>query len=359
MFYWAQVGYLSGTFWFDSSLDAWKREASDSATTPTTLSVPSLAMDLEPCCMVLPLGLSHVRAVLKHDTLPSAQIQAFKVEAVLHGAAVPVRLIPAPALADAPSFFSPLAEIALSASPQTNEDINSSWKGMSDSTALRVPCHNALNVEIDLRQVTTPGLLQINLWSSPPANINQVSSLMATNSVLLIHGDDARVADEINGEACGEELLADLAEVLLAASEEADIDLHPLDGTSRSRLSITLDVISDLLEWSRATGCENLERLLDSCETNIKAKLATIPMAAAALTTDSASDHVGKQAASYAPQAPVLPPVATRTSLTSDRSRIHLICWSMMQLSGLVTSAIPRSMTEGRGELSAMGFLLI
>ena len=117
-------------------------------------------------------------------------------------------------------------------------------------------------VQVDLSRAS-PGLLVFNLWSS--TDKPQVPMLLATGRTLLLPKGLEQVSEELNhaAYAYGENLLADLADILAVnapATKSSHLSrLNPSD-TVLCRRQLLISA-KDILKWSREAGLHHLERL--------------------------------------------------------------------------------------------------
>ena len=212
-----------------------------------------------------------------------------------------------------------------------------------------------LEVDVDLHQAT-PGLLVFNIWSSSP----HASCLLRTGSTLLLSQALDNVLDDLADGACGDDLLADLADILDASSASSmDTDVV--------YLSSLLDAARDILEWSRETGCASLEHLILERTLILQQRIAA----------NKRIIHDAENTAGHEPVSSDVKPVgedlgqgsesrllatsefdsckpatchpALKISAQGDRKKLHLICcWSLMLLHGNWIS-LRKSMTKGKG----------
>ena len=212
-----------------------------------------------------------------------------------------------------------------------------------------------LEVDVDLNQAA-PGLLVFNLWSSS----SHASCLLNTGSTLLLSPDLDHILGDLTDGACGEDLLADLADFIDASSASPIL-------TDVVYLRSLLDAARDIFEWSREAGCVSLERLLFERTLILQQRLAANKEiihdeenAAGHKSVSSDVKLVGEDlgqgslllaASEFDSCKPAACQPALKMSAQADRRKLYLICcWSLMLLHGNWIS-LRKSMTKGKGLL--------
>ena len=303
---------------------------------PLTPSPPIWMKHLQPNCLSLPQGIARFSMVVPANLLNNMGAMGLKVEVTLGTIAQPIRAVP--------------SANNVQLDEMTNFDISAVFILNPLGGGLCVD-HVKLEVDVDLNQAA-PGLLVFNLWSSCfPA-----SCLLTTSNALLLSQDLDHVLGDITDGTDEEDLPADLADILDASSASS----RPTDIVYLSSL---LDAASDILEWSRETGCVSLERLLLERTLSLQQHLATnkgvcheVKQIAgcriSALSVNNPDgggpEHVSGSALKCTPDfdayEPTLKPSAPARM---DRKHLHLFCWSIMQV---IPRPIWKSMAKGKGE---------
>ena len=325
------MGDKSGTFSYNPDAGLWEAAAvNDSKGPAPPLSGPSL-LCLSPRVLVLPQGVTRFTATLKGRPPRCDADRGLKLEAVLGGAALPIRVLPSTYFLTAPS---PNFELASSMTFRASEESTPPSGGGGEGPEAVW----TLQLEVDL-DGARPGLMQLNLWSStPPAG-----ALLASEKVLLLRSGLEQLAVDLVDEGCGEDLLADLADVL-------EVPVRACLGTAR--LMVLTDTAEGLLEWSEEAGLTSLERLVLEQLYLIAERLSAVQAAAAAVEHSAAPVAAGSrqepsvaECGAASQQANVVRTAATSHSSVPSPGG----AWPMIMLIGIVP-AIIRSFTDGRGE---------
>ena len=214
--------------------------------------------NLEPCCLVLPRATnSYVPCPQKTVSFSmSLEMQGsnslmpdLRLEATQNGIAMPIRAAllstnVQPTLLE-PQEFDISTEFSFS--PLTKS-------GAIDPRLLR------FEFQLDLSRAS-PGLLVFNLWSSTDKPL--IPMLLASGSALLLPKGLEQVSKELNhaAYACGENLLADLADILAVNALIAKSSRISLPNKVLLHKSQLLVAAKDIVEWSREAGLHHLERL--------------------------------------------------------------------------------------------------
>ena len=277
--YASQMHGRSCFFRYDQRSEAW--EPYDGLLGPSPVPWPILKI-LEPRCSVLPRVTSRYSSVpgpqnavsfsisLEVQTSSNLSSLMLKLEATQNGIAVPIRA----ALLSTNVKPGPLQiqEFDVSAGFSLNP-----LPGAVDPVRVQ-----KLEFQVDLSRAL-PGLIVINLWSSTDKPL--VPMLLATGSALLLPKGLEQVSEELNhaAYACGEDLLADLADILAVnapATKSSQLSrLNPSDTVLYKRQ--LLAAAKDILEWSWEAGLHHLECLVsDQIEILELPELMPIPLSA-------------------------------------------------------------------------------
>ena len=331
------MGDKSGTFSFNPDAGLWEATAvNDSKGPAPPLSGPSL-LCLRPRVLVLPQGVTRFTATLqgcppRRDAVAD---RSLKLEAVLGGAALPIRMMPAARFLATPSTNFDLASIITF---RASEEEPASGSGGEGPEAVWT-----LDLEVDL-DGAIPGLMQLNLWSSapPPA----VGVLLASEKVLLLRSGLDQLSVDLVDEGCGEDLLSDLADVL---------EVPVKASLGAAHLMVLTDTAEGLLEWSTEAGLVFLEQLVQEQLLLIAERLSAVQAAAAAAAEQSAAPVAAgswqepSEAAECGAASQQAKGIHTAASSYSSAAPSPGGAWPLIMLIGIVPS-INRSFTDGRGE---------
>ena len=330
------MGDKSGTFSFNPDAGLWEAAAvNDSKGPAPPLSGPSL-LCLSPRVLVLPQGVTRFTATLqgRPPRRDAVADRSLKLEAVLGGAALPIRVMPTARFLATPSTNFELASIITFRASEEEPAPGSGGEGPEAVWTL--------DLEVDL-DGATPGLMQLNLWSSAP--LPALGVLLASEKVLLLRSGLDQLSVDLVDEGCGEDLLSDLADVL-------EVPLRASLGTAH--LMVLTDTAEGLLEWSTEAGLVFLEQLVQEQLLLIAERLSAVQAAAAAAEQLAPPVAAGSwrepseaaECGAASQQAKV-----ARASASSHSSAAPSPggAWPLIMLIGIVPS-INRSFTDGRGE---------
>ena len=308
---------------------------------PFTPPPPIRFQHVQPYCLSLPLGITRFSVTVPAS--PQRGIDAssveLKLEATLNGIAKPIRAASHPHVPQ------------LSQTTRFHDSARLSVNSAGNNDLI------ILEVDVDLNQAS-PGLLVFNIWSTSAPS----GSLLTSGCALLLAQEEGYVLGDLTDEACGgEDLLSDLADILDASSASSQ---HT---SAVPPLSILLDAAEDILKWSRDEGRASLERLiLDKAQVlrqRLNANKAASGGESQAASIGTNSDQPapwgsgpgsgpGSGSVEHPPKLDVCNVTcgsAVKPQDPWDRKQFHLICWSVMQVTGNLVVAIWKSMTRGKG----------
>ena len=269
---------------------------------------------MHPRCLVLPQGIACFSASVNSALAAGSQCS---VEAVLGGKAMPIRALPGAMLPETDANFSPTASLSF---PPTSHFTSSA------GTASASPELQIVEFDVDIGKAL-PGLMRLNVWSSGSPS----SLLLASESVLLLGAGLDDVADDLADEAGGEDLLADLAYII-------DDSPHHSDASS---LRMLLDTAAGLKDWSEAAGCAALGALVLDRIRIIEEKLVYCNGQAAA--HGSFPEPIKQKQQQQLP----------KQMGPADRLSVHLLCYSVLQVTGIAREIFIERKGESQSHLAA------
>ena len=269
--------------------------------------------------------------------------RSLKIEAVMGGAPVPIRVLPSTCL-----LVSPSTGFELAPSMVLNP-------GPSGGGGLEVKL--TLELEIDLSRAL-PGLMHLNLWSDAV----QASEHLAAEHVLILGPGQGQLAAELAENDCsGEDLLSDLADVL-----EEPVQ----DSLGAAHLLVLMSTARGILDWAQGGALPSLELVMkDRLRLFGERRSAVLRSAIAARrrpaeagqeesTKIACSKAEGTSDALFALQPPVCtsgqgtstPALTAESPSPCDPVVPHPgVAWPVLMLLGIIPS-IKRSFTDGKGK---------
>ena len=237
-------------FHYDQSMEAWEPYNGPLSATPI---LPDAVKSLRPRLLPLPprtslCFLPPPRNIARFSLSLLRKIPSdmeLKLEATRNGIALPIRANP-PSSDVHPALF----DISAMLSVRTRA---------GDGGGVQ-----RLDFDVDLSGAS-PGIVYFNLWSTSVEE-PVIPLLLASRSVLLVAHEMGKVFKDLghNEDVCGEDLLADVADILAAtAPTSVPTRLVPMNSfhsdLDKKRLIVAA---RDILEWSRESGLSSLELLI-------------------------------------------------------------------------------------------------